>query len=281
MVLPLSIFGALKYEPPKPRPVYQFLDTDTGVPAECFEVQTEFDAAASWMSAAMVKWETEFEEQSREPIARLAAGILDRRKAAWFEGGTKYSKAQMEEASREWASAIFHAAHKVSDNPYLSKKPWTLNPWAMAGIICLESNFDRYAIGPYTRNWAYDHPASSSWLPKYKRLTKGVMLKRNRLTISHSADDVKRVIRSKEWQRQFGSVDAGMCQWVGKWNVNDLDLLFQLDSGSLACAWEMRRRGTEAGISRVWLNWHRAGDEEYAERVEKAARRLGAKEGEI
>ena len=76
----------------------------------------------------------------------------------WWECGVKYDKEQIKIAAYAWADALVSAHKKTTYSVRWGRhkgKPLKVNMREATGVIINESRFDRCAIGPYPRKFAY------------------------------------------------------------------------------------------------------------------------------
>jgi hypothetical protein len=118
---------------------------------------------------------------------RLAAGM-----EAWKRAGA---------SGRWWSCGVAQAdgagiAQEVGDLIEAEAAEQGVNPWGLAGVLAKEAKFDECALGKRSRDLGY---------------AEGI-LKRNKLTISHTAADVLAELASKRWRKEIGKADLGMPQ---------------------------------------------------------------------
>ena len=142
-----------------------------------------------------------------------------------------------------------------------------LNPWGLAAVIAKESKFDECALGKKSRDLGY---------------SEGI-LKRNRLTISHTAEDVLAVLGSKRWKAEVGKADLGLPQVMYPTIYKgDPAALLTRAVGVRFAALEMARRSARIGevmriaLARPWATWPGWYDTTYDESIVRHARALGA-----
>ena len=142
-------------------------------------------------------------------VEELTKGLADLQwrvhRGIWWECGKRYqTKEEVKVAAREWATAIVSAHENTS---YKLRSGQKINPSIReaVGIILNESNFDRCAIGVYTRIFAY----------------KSGLLVRPKTNISHTIEEVQALLNSPKCEGRL--VDLGPGQIVkrlGKKNTS-------------------------------------------------------------
>ena len=114
-------------------------------------------------------------------------------KGIWVECGVKYDgSAEIKKASIEWAKAI-NAAHATATYTLRNGKTVQVNKKEAIGVMMNESRFDRCAVGPYPRKFAYK---------------KGI-LKRKSWHISHSLDELEAVFTHPAFQGRKADLGGG------------------------------------------------------------------------
>jgi hypothetical protein len=199
-------------------------------------------------------------------IERMADTIhkmkLKHDKGAWIECGKKIkSKTVSTERSWIYAWSIVEASESISDEEF------TLIPWSLAAIYANESWFDRCAMGPGPREWAY------------KRHRRGLSpsLKKKRNMLSHSEKQILSIITSKEAKRafSFSGYDLGPCQLLTRfWEGNPFDMM-TVYYGSYICAREARKRCVRYKVAQPQLFWPGRKSRWYQSRVNQRLRRNG------
>lgn len=198
-------------------------------------------------------------------VERAAAGMQHWKMSAasgkWWSCGVPQEEEEVPKIATELASLIENEANEHG-----------LNPWGLAGIMAKESKFDECAIGKKSRDLGYDMG----------------ILKRNRLTISHTAEDVLKVIGSKRWKKELGKADMGLPQVMYPTIYKgDPAALLTRPIGVQFAAAEMVRRIAKIGsyvkvaIIRPWGTWPGWYDSDYDDSIVRYARALGATEQDI
>ncbi len=255
--------------------------------------------AIAGMSFPEVEEAVAFEDLLAVPIMRpgdealrerLAAGITKwvtvrdhrREKAVvWNECGERIKQEDVQENALEWADQLIRAA-----NTSATLYGWRINLWGVMGTIANESCFDRCAIGGHTRKWAY----------------KKGFLKAKRFTwISHTKEDIMKLVSQRQWKKKWKWVDAGALQVLWKRIYRGpLENMLTLNPGLDIGIQEMQRRsnGSLAYINprsrkrlsklykRSWRLWpgqalEAARSIAYDTKITKFARRMGASRTEI
>ena len=194
---------------------------------------------------------------------RLAAGMESWKRAGasgkWWSCGV----------AQEDGTSI---AKELSERIVAESEEHNLNPWGLAGVIAKESKFDECALGKKSRDLGY---------------AMGV-LKRNKLTISHTAADVLAVIDSKRWKDEIGRADMGLPQVMYPTIYRgDPAALLTRPTGIQFAAQEMARRAARIGevvkiaLLRPWSTWPGWVDTTYDESIVRHARALGATEEDL
>jgi hypothetical protein len=216
-------------------------------------------------------------------IGRIAEGVrrIGRAKGGgrWWECGRAYEEAEEADAAIEWAHRIVWLASEYSDRG--SVNGIQLNPWEIAGVAANECGFDRCALGKYPRMWGYQHGT----------------LKRSRLCISHTYEDIERTLNDPRGATQFNTsgldgapmhvlwrCEKGMCR--PKFNREQLPPIpmsevFSLGMGFEYNVREFKKRAIDHRTSTPSLYWKGYKCEWYYEKIVNWAKRLGAKKGEI
>jgi hypothetical protein len=198
-------------------------------------------------------------------VDRLSEGMktwkMEHASGRWWSCGVAQEEKDAEEIAKDLATRIEEESAANG-----------LNPWGLAGVLAKESKFDECALGKRSRDLGY-------------RI--GV-LKPNRLTISHTAEDVLKVIASKEWKKEIGKADMGLPQVMYPTIYRgDPKALLTREVGVRFAALEMARRAQRIGVYvakallRPWSNWPGWYDKKYDESIIRHARWLGATEDDI
>ena len=135
-----------------------------------------------------------------------------------------------------------------------------------------ESKFDECALGKRSRDLGYEMG----------------ILKRNRLTISHTAEDVLAVLGSKRWKAEIGKADLGMPQVMYPTIYKgDPAALLNREMGVRVAAEEMARRAVRIGavvaaaLARPWGGWPGWYSADYDRSIVRFARALGATSADL
>lgn len=196
-------------------------------------------------------------------IGRLSEGILKfkKKRGGWFRCGHRATEKEMEDWSVLWAYRIAEAAWNISDG---EDDEWNLSPWGIAGLIMHESGMDECAVGPNVRGHAY----------------KLELLKRSKITISHSKDDVINMLKDERMQKAFKEtgVDIGPCQMLSRYysRQTDYNAIMTLGYGLDECAREMRHRSNFYKSNTPWEVWPGSPKDWYKDRIERKCKMLGA-----
>lgn len=201
--------------------------------------------------------------RSGEVADRLAAGM-----EAWKRAGA---------SGRWWSCGVVQEdgagiARELGTRIEEEAAANGLNPWGLAGVMAKESKFDECALGKRSRDLGYEMG----------------ILKRNRLTISHTADDVIAVISSKRWKAEVGKADMGLPQVMYPTIYRgDPVALLTREVGVRFAAAEMARRVVRIGevvkiaLLRPWATWPGWYDADYDTSIVRHARALGATEADL
>lgn len=163
-----------------------------------------------------------------EKIESLKNGILKIKSGKpWHSCGIL-----LEEEARE-AQAKMMATELVQ---YTKEVGLKTDLWPVLAVMYHESRFDFCALGLYPRKWAYKHK----------------MLKRPKTHISHTRDDVLRVVNNKWANKVFRrtAFDLGLCQILSKYYTP----IGLIDDGIHLCVVEMNRRYKKN--KRPWRTWN-------------------------
>lgn len=157
----------------------------------------------------------------------------------WHECGEKYAKEDIKPAALEWAAAINEAARKTEyqlrNGTYVR-----VDKREAIGIMISESRFDRCAIGPNPRTFAY----------------KRKIIKRPPASISHSLDEIKQMVQHPQFGKR--KVDLGPAQivksvWKMSWG--EIEEFLTLVPGVQKVFDEMAYRGEFYNTRRPSLYW--------------------------
>jgi len=217
-------------------------------------------------------------EYEKDVIARLEKGIYQAKlhpksgESYWFECGKRYTEEEAQDRAYEWAYHIVKAVHDASGNPYLDDNPYMLNYWGVAGTVYNESGFDECTLGLKVREYG----------------VKGGYLKKKRMAVSYSQEEVLSLIRTRHARRAFRQTgfDLGPLQVLDKYLSNKLTLkdMLTLEKSIYAQAKNMKERGVWYKIDRPWLAWPNSRIKEnswYDKKVVRRAKKLGAYDWEI
>lgn len=197
----------------------------------------------------------------------------------WWECGEEYkTKDEKKDAALRWAVRIVQLSDKYSDESTY------INPWGLLGLVANESGFDRCAVGPSIREWAY---------------RSGAFTKQRGGAISHSVAQFKSWIFSKRVLLKIKrkGFDVGPMQelWTCNkkrrcrsiyWNKNEPSVDFsdmftmtiQFDSGVK----ELRRRAKLNKTDRSWATWRNGRCLDwYDKKIVRWSRIMGSRKGEI
>lgn len=147
----------------------------------------------------------------------------------WVECGRKYGKEEIKEAALEWAKAI-NSSWKTAHYTLRSGKEVQVDRKEAVGIIMNESRFDRCAVGPHPRNFAYDLG----------------ILKKKKWHISHSLDELEKVFTHPKFQGRKADLGGGqIVVKIGKnhHNWGDIQNYLSVVPGVQIVFDEMVRRG--------------------------------------
>jgi hypothetical protein len=149
-------------------------------------------------------------------------------KGLWVECGKKYeTSADIKSAAIEWAQAI-NAAHKTAHYKLRNGKKVQVSKQEAIGVMINESRFDRCAVGPNPRRFAYN---------------KGI-LKRKNWHISHSLDELEKVFNHPLFRYRKADLGGGQIVVnVGKLTWEEIQNYLSVVPGVQIVFDEMRRRG--------------------------------------
>ena len=130
--------------------------------------------------------EEELVSLTQETADQLAGSIIEWKRrvdhSVWWECGVRYTLDEAKEAAQEWADAIVTAHNNTTYTLRFGKNKDKLRRVDLnevIGIIINESRFDRCALGPSPRNFAY---------------AEGI-LQRKKNTFSHPMEDLERLVK--------------------------------------------------------------------------------------
>jgi len=179
--------------------------------------------------------------------------------------GKQLSAEERQEYIQEWATTVLETREELQYTLYIGDTPVdTKIPLEeIKGVMGHESGLDRCAIGLYTRQWAYNE----------KLLTPG------RMSISHTEEDVLRVIQTKAWRARWKRVDLGLGQLLwgpGKQGIfrGDPKELLSLTPGIRHVLEEMAARGVRFNTLTPAKYWPGHKSETYYKRILMFNRRM-------
>lgn len=143
-----------------------------------------------------------------------------------------------------------------------------ISPWGVLATAYNESGFDACALGLGPRRWAY---------------RKGLLKPRKRF-VSHSSDEVLRVVKSPEARRQFAAsgFDLGLCQVLTRFYRDEDEAEMLTIAGSTRiCVLEMKARADRNKTAAPWLYWRGSATPWYHGKIRRWAKRMGAPRGEV
>jgi len=218
--------------------------------------------------AAKEVFKNPLSEEEVRIVGRLAEGIVKYKAGQWWECGKLMTdEKEIGDRAVSYAYEIVRAANEVSDHD--DDPEFVLNPWGLAGVIRNESQFDRCALGTHPRKTAY-------------RLG---LLKKQRRCISHTEEDILRVVQSKDMNAYYKRTgfDLGTAQLLSRFysNPRDFKTMVSVRGSTTEAAYHMRKRGRIYKTKRPWLYWRGYRCEWYDDKISRWARQLGAKPGEI
>jgi hypothetical protein len=198
-------------------------------------------------------------------VTRLSEGMktwkMSNASGRWWSCGVSQTPEEVEKISAELATRIEEESTKNG-----------INAWGLAGVIAKESKFDECALGLKSRNLGYETG----------------ILKKKRLTISETAENVLKVIRSKRWKKEIGKADMGLPQVMYPTIYRgDPAALLTREVGVKFAALEMASRAVKMGkyvaaaLLRPWGGWPGWYSTKYDDSVVRYARRLGATEEDL
>ena len=200
-------------------------------------------------------------------MGRMAEGLRKYFAKGWVECGVIHrDEAGIDRLALSYAYEVVRAADVASDD---EDDGWRLNPWGLAGTIMNESHFDRCALGLNPRKVAYEHK----------------LLKRRKLTVSHTEKEVLSVVKSDLMQKAFRRTgfDLGTAQLLSRFyeHPHDYETMVTARGSTEAAAWFMRRYGVINKTKRPWLYWRGCATEWYDQKVTRWARKIGATKVDI
>lgn len=210
-------------------------------------------------------------EEHLRVIGKMADGIakVKLRQGGWWECGIFYDdENDVREKAMLYAYTIVKASYEVSD-PVYYKDGWMMNPWGFAGMVWNESSFDRCAFGLHPRMKAYELG----------------LIKRSKLTFSHTEAEVLSAVRSDKMQEHFNKTgfDLGVAQLLSRFypRPKDYENMLSLHGGTMEGARTMRDHARHYKTTRPWRYWPGYKAEWYDEKVTRWARMLGASKEDI
>lgn len=130
-----------------------------------------------------------------EDIVKLAKQITKWKRIRdhniWVECGIKYTESQIFSAALEWAKAITEAQRNTKYT--IRKRTVNVRMSEALGIIVNESRFDRCAIGPNPRKFAYKHK----------------ILEKKKSNYSHTLEELKHVFTHPKFKYRKADVGPG------------------------------------------------------------------------
>lgn len=171
----------------------------------------------------------------------LAKRILKlKRSKIWFECGKKYKKSELENAALDWAIAINTAADATPEYQLRSGTYVKPDIREALGIMQNESRFDRCAVGPYPRIYAY----------------KNGILKRKPNTLSHSLDELQQAIKHKGFKRRKADLGPGqIVVYIGNMSWDEISAYLSLTPGITKVFDAMVYRGKLYNTSKPSYHW--------------------------
>lgn len=187
-------------------------------------------------------------------LGRISRGMVKIQKGIWYSCGEKLNE-------KEQQDLAIRIAYKV-----LSEKP-SFSPWGVVGTMYNESRFDTCALGLHPRKWAYQNG----------------ILKRRKLSISHSFEDILNVVTDKEADSEYSvsGFDLGLCQILSRFYPNQERALLSIVEGVGICVGEMENRATRHKTKTPWLYWRGHAVEWYRAKIKRWAKRMGATAKEL
>jgi hypothetical protein len=198
-------------------------------------------------------------------VDRLSEGMktwkMSHASNRWWSCGVSQTPEDIEKISKELATRIEEESTKNN-----------INAWGLAGVIAKESKFDECALGLASRQLGYNEG----------------ILKRKKLTISETAEDVMKVIKSKRWKKEIGKADMGLPQvmWPTIYRGDPAAILTR-EVGVKFAALEMASRATKIGkyiktaLLRPFGTWPGWYSTKYDDSIVRHARWLGATEEDL
>lgn len=216
-------------------------------------------------------------------IGRLAQGIrrvaVNKGGGRWWECGATYDDTAEGEAALEWAYRIVTLALEYSDCG--SENGYQLNPWEIAAVAANESGFDRCALGKWPRKWGYENGT----------------IKRSRLSISHSYEEIHATLTSKKAGDRWTKVGLDAAPLHVLWRCDTEERcwpkfnreglppipmreVFSLGMGFEYNVREMKKRAIDNKTQRPSMYWKGYKCDWYDDKIRNWERRLGARAGE-
>ena len=204
---------------------------------------------------------TEADIERKKLIGRIAQGIHRVRTTRgqvpfWFCGEPYTGEAAVDLA----IEVAWHIVVESEKNK--------LNPWGVAGLASNESGFDLCSLGTYPRLAAYDLG----------------ILKRKKLTLSHSREEIERSISDPRMVSKFRAYDLGLLQTLDIYYRRDRRYQGERGRAKDLITWEgfswqvghLRRLGERHHTHEPWLYWPGYRAEWKREKVRRFAKQLGA-----
>jgi len=211
-------------------------------------------------------------------IGRMAQGIYKWKTSgethSYFFCGKPYNG---EEAKEQAMLAAFHVV-RASWDPETGDT--LINPWGIAGTAAKEGQFDVCAFGLHPRLMAYE----------LKTKHGKPVLKRSRLSISHTRAEVIRAMNNPKMEARFSTYDLGVLQVLDTYYIGYLHTEQLKGSREDLLSWEgfywqvrhhMLEQSRAYGTDRPWMYWPGHRSARYDASVTRYARRLGARSDEI
>lgn len=128
--------------------------------------------------------------------------------SVWWECGKMHAPEDLDAVALEWASAI-NAAYNDTTYTLRSGKVVKVNKEEAVGIMLNESHFDRCAVGPNPRKFAYANK----------------LLTRPRRSISHSLEELEMVFKNPKFIGRLADIGPGQ-------------IVFRIEKGRKHIKWD-------------------------------------------
>jgi hypothetical protein len=137
-----------------------------------------------------------------------------------------------------------------------------VSPWGIVATAYNESKLDACALGIGPRKWAY---------------RKGLLQPR-RTTISHTRDEVLRIVRDRKARARYAltGFDLGLCQVLSRFYPDQDAEMLSISGGMRICVLEMQARARQYKTSAPWLFWRGSRTAWYRKKIRRWARIMGA-----